>query len=278
MDSTFRVTTPQHGSWEILIEEALKITATTAIQVPIQAMIQYGLQSIFPLKWLGSKAKGDFGSKDNDALMRALEIIEKNDEYNHKHIETLHTLLAEAKSNANDNNLDRLSERIGALEDSASRAEYLKAYPQLREVDSDARVELIQKTRPQVREIGYPLKKSAEKLDIGVSEERADYKNTLHLSDVESLDDSKVLDEVVVVVGSLKKFDKETGWGELRQHNTGKILRFVVKRSEKRRKLSDILDAMSGDIVVISGNPVVDANNAVKYYIFIEFIGDHDDG
>lgn len=256
--------------------EAAKTAAATVIQVPIQAMVQFGLQSVFPPKLLASNTNNEFDTAQNDALMKALQIIESNQQQNAKQTDELLKLLAEAKSTANDNLEERLCERISAIEDSLKRDIYLKNYPVLAEVTSDRKIDLIQKTRPQIREMGYPLRKSAETLDIQVAEDQTPYSSTIRLSDVETLDDAKILDETVIVVGSLKKFDKETGWGEMRQHETGKIVRFVVKRAEKRKKLSEVLDAMSSDVVMISGNPVVDATNSLKYYIFEEYVGDHE--
>jgi len=281
VDLSFIVGTPKQGSWEILIFEAAKAAAATLASAPISALISYTLHLLFPptlqAKQFNSEDVKKIIEAENPSLKQALDIIKDGQRNDHQTIQRLIGLIEEAKNHEMNVDVPNFEERLMSLEGSVKRLTHIEPHiDQLSKLtsDSDVKTSLIQRARPQVREIGYPLHKSAHSLTIHANDNDSDLKNTLHLSDISALNADFFDDRLENIVGILKRFDKETGWGQIRTRDG--LVSFLVRRERKASQVREILDAMSGDVVSILANAVKDEGGTLKYYVFARYLGEID--
>ncbi|WP_440959162.1 hypothetical protein ACFELO_03355 [Oceanicaulis sp. LC35] len=283
-DTHFRVSTPIKGSWEIVVQEILQTGASTFISVPLGMVIQYAISLILPTKRQAESLQSDHAraiiEEHNKPIMKLIDEIARKSASDHDvSIEYINHLKEELKNR--DKALDLNSEIIEKLNSLVERmdrhASIGSDYQAFSEVSSEKKFDLINKIRPQMYEIGIPLRKSADNLTIISEDEKSKKSDNITIVDIEGLSGNTIDTNKSIIAGSLKRYDKENGWGKIRETSSSKIVNFLVRKNEKRKLLTEILDAMESDKVIISGFYVRDPSGAPTYLIFDSYIGNPDD-
>jgi hypothetical protein len=235
----FRVAPPEEGSWELdVFQRVLEGAAAGVVATPIVFGLQYVYRLLFP------------------ARKRAQETID---------------ILQSLGSGAD---AKEIATRL--IELKKLRIQSLEFEKHMGGISFEEKERLIQKTRTQFNEIGYPLSKSADRLSI--EDNTSTEAPSLNLShrDIVGLSADTIENILSIFEVEIKSFDKETGWGKIRifsDDGSNNIFSFMVKRRNLSSQRSEVLDAMKGKKINISGYRVITPSNTLKYFIFEEYIG-----
>ena len=255
----FRVAPPEEGSWELdVFQRVLEGAAAGVVATPIVFGLQYVYRLLFParkraqetidiLQSLGSGAD----VKEIDSFLSTYEAVNED------------KLIAK-----------EIATRL--IELKKLRIQSLEFEKHMGGISFEEKERLIQKTRTQFNEIGYPLSKSADRLSI--EDNTSTEAPSLNLShrDIVGLSADTIENILSIFEVEIKSFDKETGWGKIRifsDDGSNNIFSFMVKRRNLSSQRSEVLDAMKGKKINISGYRVITPSNTLKYFIFEEYIG-----
>jgi hypothetical protein len=279
-DTKFRVSGARPACWELFVREATQAAASTFVSLPISVLLEYALHLLFPPKKqaenIDIEKLESILQTQSTVYIAALEAIKTADrnstELAKSHLETINKLV-DALIAKGDKDTDTL-DQAKSLKSSLERADTLSAHKQeIDKIGYERSEKLIKQTRTQVAEMGRPLIKSANKLTIVTNPSGRELENVITAQDIETLSGNTIDDSSSVIEGILKSYDKETGWGKIREIGTKDILYFQVRRKDLRNELESVTEAMNNDEVSISGKFVRDRNSVIKYMIYEEYLG-----
>lgn len=272
----FRITAAEPGSFlQTIIEGAAAVAPTAAdcfLKVPIKAAIAWALEKLFPKKATEDKIV------ETVKAMQAGGLALSQEETKRLELRSQETLafiglvreLIQRPGVAPDH-ASRLEKGATELEASEARQELIKPYEQeFDKVPFDEQSRLIGQTRKQMVEIGFPLKRSADSLSVlpGLGEKPI---SAIDIDDLTALEGNVRDKEPEVFEGSIKSYDKETGWGKWRSEDFTAPISFLVPADRRRRVLGELLAAMTLRKTEISFFVVRDAAKLPKFLIFDEF-------
>lgn len=199
--------------------------------------------------------RAEIHAADRDKLY---EIIKMQIEQNNKDKEALHELL-KAKSG-----IEAGKKREAVI------AEHKSELDKLLDLPTEERNLIIGKSRAQLTEMLYPLKRGADTLSISVGSAAEvsvfDEKDLIHMEGDRR--DKLPTD----LVGTIKSYDKETGLGKWRGLTFPKPIGFLVRAAQRDRLKDEILETMKEEDVVMRFFIVRDAGGVPKYLIFEDFL------
>jgi hypothetical protein len=175
------------------------------------------------------------------------------------------------KSELEDMNLT-LSQILSSLQAAEQRQSKIEEYQdQFEKIEYETRIALIKKTRPQVAEIGRPLRRSAENLEVSDAQSKTDLVS-LNYGNILGLHGNSLDPELFERVGSIKSYDKETGWGKWRELGGAKPISFQVAPRERNSIGDKVIESMIEDKIEILFQRVVDTMNETKHLILVDVL------
>lgn len=270
VDADIRVSAAREGSWELgIILEALPELVKCKVTVPLGALVSYVFNYIKP-KSKGKSlalelAKVDLAKEKQRTLQtqeetRRLEIMaslsHSNREptapealrvinnYNFYQVENLVPGLISGQKE-----LDYIKKELEAEEEFEKSIEEYK--DELDQISPEKITQIATMFKNAADELAYPLKNSANELSISVPHEKSGSIKKVCVFNKESLEglSKEYRDEApTYMVGSIKRYDKETGWGQFR--NTGlftKPISFNVPGGKKSEMLYEVSKAMASE-------------------------------
>lgn len=153
-----------------------------------------------------------------------------------------------------------------ARADSERRAELEKNLAGLQHIPPDDLARLSRKVRPLIREVGLPLRKSAESVSFSVGDSHKRMAN-FSREEIRQIDSREIDSFSSEVLGTVKSYDKETGLGKLRERATGSVYSFVIPFELRGQMLQDIASAMRAARVLFRGRAIRDKGGAITSYL-----------
>ena len=171
------------------------------------------------------------------------------------------------RSSPSDPKAHVLTEVQGELAASSEREMLIEPYrTELEKIPDPTMSRLLDRTRSQVVEMGKPLIRSAERLEIGEVSTKSPFVN-LNRRTVENLSGNSVDPLPSMLRGSVTRFDKENGWGKFRNPEFVAPVSFVLPSAIRNRLRGDVIDAMKEDEVDLVFYYVRDKSGKVQYLI-----------
>lgn len=277
ISSRYRIAPAAEGSWEQEIFQNIAIGAAGSL---VAAPIVYGFAYVYRLLFPAAK--------------RAEEAASLLDNLNSGADANEIRMFLEANNASQENELinlciNKVSQANEREMQSPEIAQTLKSLMQLKDqrlkatqfenmmggINFEDSQSLIKKTRTQISEIGYPLSKSADSLNISDAANDNPTLYTLSHKDVVSLSSNIYEDNLSVLTVIIKSFDKETGWGKLRvfaEDGSDEVFSFLVRRRELANHRNEVLEAMKDKKIIINGFRVLTPAKTLKYVIFNEHL------
>ncbi len=267
VEADIRVSAAREGSWELgIILEALPDLVDCSITVPLGAFLGYIFNYIKPKskgKSLALKlAKVDLAKEEQRTLQtqeetKRLEIIASLshsdreptapealhviNNYNFYQIESI--VPGEISGQQE---LDYIKNELEAEKEFEKSIEEYK--DELDQISPEKLNQIATMFKNAADELAYPLKNSANELSISVPHDKSGSIKKVCVFNKESLEglSKEYRDETpTYMVGSIKRYDKETGWGQFR--NSGlftKPIPFNVPGGRKNEMLYEVSKAM----------------------------------
>jgi hypothetical protein len=280
VNAEYRIPSPERGSWEMeVLQIAVPPLIECAVKVPIQAAIAYVMERLIP------------GRKSRDMISEVLgeDEFRKDDRLAYERERTAQErertkqirLLADTNSKALDlvgRMLDRpgvvgpkvqlLHEIRDELNASSEREEIIKRYKaEFDKVQDPAATRLTDRTRAQVIEMGRPLIRSADRLQINDGPRRRPFAS-LNRRSVEDLSGNTVDPLPSTLRGNIVRFDKENGWGKFRNREFTTPVSFLVPSALRNKLRDEVIDAMKEEEVDAVFYYVRDKGGRVSYLVF----------
>lgn len=271
----FRVPTPTPGSWvQDIILVSAPIIAEASIKAPISILVAHVFQRLSGL--MGGKKHALELARQLTAQERERTAQERERSAQESEITTqqaisiIDRLVRERRGD--DQQRLRLAQAQAELASALAREQALSAYiGELRSITDEQEARLLAQTQPQLAEIGKPLIRSATNLYISngsIGEPFA----FLNRRSVEALS-GNVEDPIpTLLVGSITRYDKETGWGKLRNKEFSKPISFVVPSVKKNQINLEVIEAMKEKQVEVSAYRVRDRRGVVRYLVLDKII------
>lgn len=270
IQADFNIAAPQSGSWiaEVFGAAAPTVGAATGaapfVEVPLKAL----------MAWVFKRLTG--GNTNVIETLVRLERERTKQLREETRRAELHAAPADRLADMLEKELDRKHEvqRFMMDEIRDARAE-AKVYRQLNEqlsgsegklndISEKATKALLAKTRPQITEMGLPLKGSASRLLIGgrSADNKVIYVNRRTVDVLEGNTEDSTFTEVIADV---VRFDKESGWGKFRVANVIGQTSFFIPREQREALKEEVIDAMKQDNVGMTIRYVRDQQRNIKY-------------
>ena len=228
VNAEYRIPTPERGSWIMdVVQYAAPLIGEMVFKVPIEIMMAHVLERLIP----GRRSRETLGQIATETHVFDSERIALERErtaQEHQRTEQIR-LLTNTNAMALDlvgKAIDRLTpdsppaqtlqEIKGQLSASSEREHMIEHYkPELDKIDDRSMDRLLDRTRTQVIEMGKPLIRSADRLEISEASRTAPF-GSLTRRSVEELSGNTVDTVPSKLRGSIIRFDKENGWGKFR--------------------------------------------------------------
>jgi hypothetical protein len=288
IDADIRVGTAKSGSWELEVALAfLPVFSECKIGIPLDVLFAY-VVNLFKPKPKGPElvlALAKEHTKQSQEETKRLQLIkeyadgkEKTTQQALKAVQQTITILDKAGFQQ----VNQLTGKPTSKEEFRSIMRELKAErnyltliapysDDLDQISPDKEQQLSLAFRRVSKELAMPLRGSATSLHIGVSESA----NSIAVFDRETLEGlaKEIKDKVPTsLLGSIKAYDKETGWGKFRTAEFFKPLPFSVLGGVKNEFLAGILDAMAKEEVTMVFYIVRNANGTPTRLVFNKII------
>jgi hypothetical protein len=138
---------------------------------------------------------------------------------------------------------------------------------ELNRIDPNVEQTLVDKVRRILPDVGTPLRRSATKMDVELSSDSVSIAslNQRRIDQIAKLDKD---DSALVLHGSLKKLDKETGYGRFRPTGSRTTMSFVIPKEIFIEHRQSFIDAFALREVAVETIPFRDGvGNIVKLTI-----------
>ena len=302
-DADFRVTAPSEGSFlELVTHYAAPVLADMkavqdVLHVPFDKLFPYVLSKIIP-KASGSNRLADIADKQAEALIEAEKTRQARETtaqvQAEQETERLRIIAAMLRNDGNElrdniaeaeelgkiigkhaNGPARLASDEGTADFIASelnaeveRERIIEASEaELNRIDPNAEQELVDKVRRIMPEVGTPLKRSATKMDFELSTDGVPIAS-LNQHRIDQIAQLEKDDTPLVLHGSLKKLDKETGYGRFRPTGSRTTMSFVIPKDIFTANKQSFIDAFTIREVAVEVIPYRDGvGNIVKLTI-----------
>jgi hypothetical protein len=270
VEAEFTIAAPQAGSWvtEIMGVAAPIVGAASGaapfLEIPLKALVS----------WVFKRLTGGSANQVETILKIERERTKQSQE------ETRRAELLATPANRLADILEKELERkddiqkfmMDEIRDARAEAKVNKQLEaevapyesQLKKIrEKDAR-ELLAKARPQVAEMGLPLKGSASRLLIGG---RSADKKVVYVNrrTVDVLEGNKEDAKPTGVTTNVVRFDKESGWGKFRVKEISGQTSFFIPREQREDLKDDVIDAMKQNVVAMTVRFVRDQQRNIKY-------------
>lgn len=130
---------------------------------------------------------------------------------------------------------------------------------------------LVNRAQSQIVEIGKPLIRSASGLEIS-GHTRGQRFAHLDRRIITELGGNSIDALPTSLVGSVVRYDKESGWGKFRNPDFAAPISFLVPAAKKNQLTLEVIDAMKQEEVEVVFYYVRDRRRVVKYLIFDNII------
>lgn len=258
-----------------VIAVAAPVIADTYIKVSIEQMIAFAFETMFPRK-LNDQAAAELAVALSEQETERWRLMLEKDRLNANERSELIACIRELAHSARVPEERRIdASKIVANDEAAEvRARLIaESGEEFQKVSYENKQELIAINRRQMSEMGLPLKRSADTLSIltGSTDEPI---RQMDLADVVYLEGNKKDDEPTEMVGTIKSWDKETGWGKWRNADQGQPISFLVRARDRETVKDRVLDKMKENELWVRFIVVRDPNRVPKYMVFDSFVGE----
>jgi hypothetical protein len=153
------------------------------------------------------------------------------------------------------------------LESDVARNERLASYEdKLTAISPGDIAKLTSKARPMMKEIGLPLRKSAEVVSFRYDDVPTPFVQ-FDRGDIEFLDSRMIDENDSSYTGSFKSYDRENGMGKFRELPIGKIHNFIVPASSRTFLHDKISEALKSSKSIFVGKAVRDQSKVMTSLI-----------
>lgn len=267
INTDIRVGTAQAGSWELsVLLDKIPILEGASLKVPLGKLFSYILKRSKPkakgrvlayeiakLKLLEERERTKQSEQETLRVQTFAHISKSQNATTQQALKILENITYEQAKEIADNSetleiedkreykfiIDELMADLALEEDIE---EYL---PQLEAIPSETEARLIKMFQQSATELAVPLRNSADYFSIKSGTD----KKTTSLFNRESLENISTEHEddlPTSLIGSIKAYDKETGWGKFRNNEQfPKPIPFFIPQSVKKEQLKEITEAMS---------------------------------
>lgn len=261
------------GSFDIsILAPLLPIAAEAFVTTPVSSLMSYVFERLVSktdddavLAALNSQDKvveqfGNISDNNTEVVLKALEIMQ---EQSRELIES---------GRRRDNILDQ------RLAEMAREKVLDQEIPQLAKIDEVRSQRLLSMSAPLVKEMATALRTSADTLDIITEAEGRGRSNIIYLNKViaRDIETSTVDDDMTSIRVDIIQYNKESGWGKLRFHETNRLLPFNVPTDLKDRLRQRLFIEMDKKLTFIQAYYVRDRAGEVTRLILVGLIPEAD--
>lgn len=244
--------------------------------IPFQAVFSYAWNLLLP-PTRGQQAAVDIAKyriQEEQERTRQYEIMadvaNNNNAITQQALAILgETLKTNPKSGVEATNLSvsKIEARFNEVESFESRRDILAQYDeQFRTVRPEQERKLASQIRKPVAELALPLRSSAAGLNIGETSSKPNYARIV--PDSEAFISAQNEDiSPTTLRGSIRAYDKETGYGKFEYAENPKPIGFRVLSALKIEMLGKILDAMAKESALIVGYLIRDSYGEISSMI-----------
>ena len=290
VDIDLRISTPRPGSWvQDIIQVAAPVLAEKALQVPLEVLVTWVLDRVFrpkESKEVALKVEQERTKQAKEKTKRSKERTLQEKERT-KQVKQVASLARQAlvenpklinalsdeinKSPAKDlKRKEELLEARGDLRAELGRAKLIEQYhEELSEISAKDESALVARARSQIIEVGKPLTRSASRLAIHVKGQKRPVGHFTQKS-IETLGGYTREEKLRQLSGSIKSYDRETGWGKFRTPDFSQPIAFQVPAYRRRTERDSILEAMKEGEIGMDVYYVKDRSGVVRHLIFEE--------
>lgn len=265
IDADIRVSAAKEGSWELEIALASIPALGLSLSVPLNVLLGYILNSVKP------KSKG----QDIAVQLARIELARERERTKQGHIDAsrLRSLenivrsqsatVKEALSLLKDRSYADVDKACPNIIESKEELEFIKDElraekkyqkmiepyeAELNNIPAEKIVKLTDMFRKSSKELAYPLRSSATSLSVSFNRN-----NEFCVFNRESLEGiaDEIQDKIPTYLeGSIKMYDKETGWGKFRNNEQFyKPIPFMVPAGTKKNNLTKISKALASPLM-----------------------------
>lgn len=278
IDVDFRISAPKQGSWiqDVLLASA-PILADATIKVPIDIMVAWVFEKLVPSGHSRNSAARIVEAHARQEEARAQQSHEETERFR---------ILAESNQRALDameqlsknqavqigEFTDQITETRDELRAAVARIDALEKYrKELNEISESDERRILDRAHPQLIEIGKPLLRSAREVKINGQHIKKSF-GVLNRRSIEVLGGMEVDYIPASLLGSITRYDKETGWGKFRNQEFVRPISFQVPPAKKYDLGFKIIDEMKKDETLLSFYYVRDKRGTAKHLIVNKII------
>ncbi len=279
VDADYQISTPARGSFVLeVIQTAAPLLAEMAIKVPINVIMAHVMERLTPgrkSRELASELLDDRRSGESERTAQERErTIQEKEKTEQIRIQASTTqqalrLVSDALSTLLPTHpqTQALKDVHAELKASSERDRLAAPYQrELEKITDRDMTRLLDRTRSQVIEMGKPLIRSAERLEISEITSSSPLVS-MNRRTVEELSGNEVDPLPSTLRGNITRFDKENGWGKFRNREFSAPISFVVPAAIRNTLRDDVIDAMKEDEVDVIFYYVRDKSGKVQYLI-----------
>lgn len=286
VNTDIRVGTAQSGSWELsVLLSKIPFLEGASLKVPLGKLFSYILKRSKPkakgrvlayeiakLRLLEERERTKQSEQETHRLQMLAQITRSQNATTQQALKILENVTYEqAQQIAADSETLEIEDKrefkfiIDELNADLALEKDIQEYmPQLEAIPPETEARLIEMFQQSATELAVPLRNSADYFSIKSGSDR----ETTSLFNRESLENisTEYEDELPTsLVGSIKAYDKETGWGKFRNNEQfPKPIPFFIPQSVKKEQLKEITQAMSKYEIEASFYIIRDVNGSPK--------------
>jgi hypothetical protein len=279
VDADYRISTPTRGSFIMeVIQIAAPVIGEMAIKVPIHVLMAHVMEHLTPGKKtreLATEVLNERRSTESASIAhereRTAQEKERTEQVRLLTAPTSQALELVSKALEQSRSADPRSQILheiqGELVASIEREALIQSYQnELSKISDSVMARLLDRTRSQVVEMGKPLIRSADRLEIGEGSVKSPLVST-NRRVVEELSGNTVDPLPSTLRGNITRFDKENGWGKFRNPEFSSTISFVVPSVIRNSLRDDVIDAMKKNEAELVFYYVRDKSGKVQYLI-----------
>lgn len=293
VNADFRVGVPQEGSYlqEIMLYAAPLVAdfqhVQSIIKIPFDKLFPFLLSKVIP-SVSGSNRLAIIAEKQIDAIVQLAASSQAREQTAQvmaveetKRLRYILDILRTDQSGLRDNRKEaqevaqtvakysktpaRLLDNDGSADFLASELQaelsrdeiVLQSEDELNRLSPDGEQRIVERMRKLFPEVGLPLHRSAEKLDIELDDIEAPIAS-LNQIRIEQIAETKRDDDSIQLDGNIIKLDKETGFGRFRPVASRSTLSFSIPRDNFNAKRTEFISAFTSQHVTIQAFPYRD--------------------
>lgn len=259
-----------------ILSVAAPIIADSYIKVSIEQMIAFAFEKMFP-QALNDKKAAELAVQLSEQETKRWQIMLEKDRITSEERRDLFQLMRDlvANRNVSDERKADINKVISGEEASAARQALIKgSEEEFGKISYENVQELIAVCRNQMKEMGLPLKRSADTLTViaGGDAVAPVPVKTMDLADLVYLEGNKKDENTTDLMGTIKSWDKETGWGKWRVADAAQPIAFLVRARDRDLVKDHVLDKMKEKQLWVRFYVVRDPHKVPRYLVFDSFI------